>query len=96
MVEVLLPKKVRAVLKVATHLISVIFLGFMAYSGWMLSSRAVVVSTMLEIPMKLIYLIFPITGALMIVYTIRVAIGDFLRIRGEWQSEEQLREEDNV
>lgn len=68
----------------------------MAYSGWMLSSRAVVVSTMLEIPMKLIYLIFPITGALMIVYTIRVAIGDFLRIRGEWQSEEQLREEDNV
>ena len=68
----------------------------MAYSGWMLSSRAVVVSTMLEIQMKLIYLIFPITGALMIVYTIRVAIGDFLRIRGEWQSEEQLREEDNV
>lgn len=95
-VEVMLPQKARDVLKFFTHLISVCFLGFMAYSGWMLSSRTVVVSTMLEIPMKLIYLIFPVTGVLMIIYTVRVAVGDFFRIRDEWNAAKQPGEEDNV
>lgn len=95
-VEVLLPQKIRDVLKFVTHLISVVFLGFMSYSGWMLSSRTVVVSTMLEIPMKYLYLIFPVTGILMIIYTIRVAVGDFVRIRAEWKAEKQSGEEGSI
>lgn len=86
-VEVLLPKKVRDVLKLIVHVLSVVFLGFLAYSGMLLSTQTVQTSTTLGIPMGNLYIVFPISAALMILYTIRVAVGDWLRIRAEWAAE---------
>lgn len=81
MAETLLPQKVRQVLRFVVHAISIAFLAAMGWSGVILMGRVGgQSSTYLHIPMDRLYMIFPITAALMIVYTIRVAIGDYLRI----------------
>ncbi len=87
-VEVLLPQKVRDVLRFIVHVVSMTFLYFMAKSGVVLMTKAGrQLSTSLRIPMGRLYVVFPISAILMILYTLRVAVGDYIRIRNEWKRE---------
>lgn len=79
--DAFLSQKVRQWLRFVVHAISIAFLAAMGWSGVILMSKVGgQSSTYLHIPMRRLYMIFPIAAVLMILYTIRVAIGDYLRI----------------
>ena len=75
----LFPKKICAALETLAHLITLIFLGFLVYYGFvMASTQWVRYSVAVKIPMALVYGALPVCGVFMAIFT-AVAMAETIR-----------------
>lgn len=87
----LLPEKAKKIVSILVYIISIVFLVYLTQSGLHLSSQTVGQhSNVLGIPTDKLYLVMPISSALMILYTLRVAIEDLFADKLGLRKEEEV------
>jgi C4-dicarboxylate transporter DctQ subunit len=81
-------KKLSYVVNIIVHILSMVFLTILAFSGMELAKRtATQTSNVLSIPMPLLYSIIYFSAIIMIIYTIRVMIEDIISARKQMDTE---------
>jgi TRAP-type C4-dicarboxylate transport system permease small subunit len=80
---VILPKKVARAVTVFGSLLVAIFLGFVTWEGVVfVQATGVQMTPVMQIPFRYLYLILPVSGALMLLYLV-LGMVDYLHKKGE-------------